>query len=185
MEGDENYLLVGRLIPGKDPFTILKAFESYVTVAPDAHLYVVFQNDDLLEEVKSIISASPLLKTNVHLVGKLLHEQLPYWYSAADYYLSASHWEAAGYALIEAMACGCIPVVSDIPPFQTLTNNGEAGFHFRKGDADDLFRALCGLKHVDKQALSEKIMAHFHSNLSFKSIAHKIAAIIEDLTSHR
>ena len=43
---------------------------------------------------------------------------------AADLFVLGSHREGSGYSLIEALACGLPPVVTDIHAFRTLTGCG-------------------------------------------------------------
>ena len=76
---------------------------------------MLFGEKDLLEEIEKFIAESLRLKDKVHLVGKRSHDELESWFSAADYYISSSHREGGSYALTEAMACGCIPIVTSIP----------------------------------------------------------------------
>jgi glycosyltransferase involved in cell wall biosynthesis len=115
MNGSPNFLWVGRLDENKDPLTVIKAFEQLLHKQPLAKLYLVYQQDQLIDEVKKIVDSNERLKACVVLAGKVDYEQLPYWYSAAHYYISSSYREGGSYALLEAMACGCIPVVTNIP----------------------------------------------------------------------
>ncbi len=41
--------------------------------------------------------------------------------------------QALGYSLIEALTCGCVPVVTSIPPHRVIV--GELGAQFAPGDA--------------------------------------------------
>ena len=61
------------------------------------------------------------------------HADMPAWFSAADLFVVGSHHEGSGYALMEACACGAVPVVSDIPTFRLLA--GGAGALWPPGDA--------------------------------------------------
>ena len=49
------------------------------------------------------------------------------FYSAADLFVVGSHHEGSGYALMEACACGAVPVVTGIPTFRLLTGSGSIG----------------------------------------------------------
>lgn len=169
--GDLNFLSVGRLIPGKDPLTILSAFEQFASENPEARLYMIYQDDTMLEEVKMKIEQSAILKNTVHLVGKVDHEKLASWFTAFDFFVSGSHHEAAGFALIECMACGCIPIVTDIPPFLSITENGKLAFTFKPGDVNGLLEAMQRAALSDRNKLTEDILSHFEEHLSYKAIA--------------
>ena len=54
---------------------------------------------------------------------------------AADVFVLGSHREGSGYSLIEALACGLPPVVTDIPSFRSLTAAGAVGALWPCGDA--------------------------------------------------
>lgn len=174
MGDGEIFLWVGRLEANKDPLTVLRGFEKYITVNNNAILYMVYQQDNLLAKVKAILQANSALQQKVVLVGRKNRDALPAWFSAADYYLSGSHREGSGTALIEAMACGCIPVVTNIAAFNAITFDGRFGLHYTAGDADSLFNTLCTLPSINRQQMSAGIMQHFEEQLSFKAIAARL-----------
>lgn len=171
---DTVFLWVGRLNANKDPLTVLMGFERFCTNRQGVKLYMIYQDDDMLFEVKQLIDQSKQLKNNVVLVGRVSNDELAYWYSAADFFISGSHNEGSGYALIECMACGCIPVITNIPPFMAITNNGELAIMYNAGDVEGLAVALQNAMHVNKLQMSENIVNHFVSKLSFKAIADNI-----------
>lgn len=179
----KSFLWVGRLNEGKDPLTVLKGFEQFLLNNTDAVLYMVYQDETLLTEVKACISQSSLLKKSVSLVGKVQHETLAFWYSAADYYISGSHHEGSGYALIECMACGCIPVVTDIPPFRTITDNGRLAVLFEAGNPNSLTDALYRLNGINTPERKKEILQYFEEKLSFKSIAEDIYVLCKKVLS--
>ncbi len=87
--------------------------------------------------VKSFIKEKGL-DDRIHLMGFSQNESLAYYYQAADIFLSASHIDGSSVALMEAMACACPPLVSDIPANLEWVTNGKQGWVFRDGDAGDL-----------------------------------------------
>ena len=62
----------------------------------------------------------------VHLLGKVPHAGIETLMQAADLFVSASRAESCGFAALEAMACGAVPVLSDIPSFRALTGDAMA-----------------------------------------------------------
>lgn len=181
LSGELNFLWVGRLNAGKDPFTIIKAFALFSKDNPAARLFMIYQTEELLPEIHILLSADNNLSDKLILVGRVPHEALEHWFSAADFYVSASHSEGSGYALLEAMACGCIPVVSNIPTFNRLTNAGEFGSVFETGNVADLASKFQRLNQIDREAMSYKISDHFSKNLSFASIAEDLFSICKKL----
>ena len=183
ISGDPLILWVGRLNKNKDPLTVLEGFKKYVQQVPGVRLYMIYQEDDLLDEIKKYIAEDKSLQDSVYLQGKVSHEELPYWFSAADLFVSGSHSEGSGYALLEAMACGCIPVVTAIPSFKKITIYGEYGYLFEPGNDESLYTALIKAGATDKEDLSKKITAHFAKELSFNSIAEKLYRLCIKLTA--
>lgn len=176
MTGLFNFLWVGNLSRNKDPLTVIAGFEKYLQINPEARLYMIYQSNDLLEEIKARLTKSQVLEKAVILKGKVPNDQLSPWYSAADFYISGSHSEGGSIALLEAIACGCIPVVTAIPSSLAATDYGRYGFHFIPGNADDLYEQLQRLNTVIVNEFSGTIRNHFAEELSFPAIARKIKA---------
>ncbi len=185
MGDNDIFLWVGRLEANKDPITVLKGFEKYVSSRPSAILYMVYQEDQLLPEVKKMMTESIFLNRSVRLIGKIERDELPAWFSAADFYLSGSHREGSGTALIEAMACGCIPVVTNIPSFSSITAGGQHGILYTPGDAESLSGALKALDKIDKENFSANVVSHFEKKLSFKAIADDLYEICMKIRNGR
>ena len=75
--------------------------------------------------------------------------------NSADFLLQASHEEFGGYALLEAMVCGTIPVVSDIAPFRVITENGRYGVLFPRGNYLALAEKVLAIHRNDIPDLSK------------------------------
>ncbi|HUR10290.1 MAG TPA: glycosyltransferase family 4 protein [Flavitalea sp.] len=174
------FLWVGRLNANKDPLTAVHGFARYARANPAAVLYMIFQTEEILQEVTADIALLQVSK-NIILIGKVEYEQLQRWYSAADYFLSCSHREACGYSLIEAMACGCLPVVTDIPSFRVLTSNGTLGQLFEPGNPEALKKAIENAVLKRCVILREQITAHFSEHLSFSAIARQMETAFRKL----
>ncbi|HKP32926.1 MAG TPA: glycosyltransferase family 4 protein [Chitinophagaceae bacterium] len=181
MTGELNFLWVGRLDNNKDPLTVLKAFNRFCHIHPQAKLHMIYNDDSILPAVDQFISRSEDLSKCVNLIGAVDHNEISQWYSAAEFYVSGSHRESTGYALLEAMCCGCIPVVTDIPSFRKITADGEYGYLYQPGDADGLFDVLQKMMEIDKEEMSLLVRAHFEKELSFRAIAEKLVKLCKTL----
>lgn len=176
------FLWVGRLNDNKDPLTILKAFESYLQKVHAAKLYMIYQTKDLIDVIEEFLNANDLLFKSVILLGRIPHAELETWYNAADYFISGSKFEYGGFALLEAMACGCIPIASDLPTTRLYFKQERYGFLFPSGDHRALFAVLMHLNEVDTEKLSCDIAEHFQRELSFEKIASDLTGICEKLS---
>jgi glycosyltransferase involved in cell wall biosynthesis len=179
--GDANFIWVGHLNANKDPLTVLAGFEQYIKIKPSAKLYMIYQTESLLNEIDQKLATNPALFKAVVLVGQIANADMPYWFSAADFYISGSHKEGSGYALLEAVACGCIPVVTDIPSYQKITGYGEYGFLYPAGNVDALGKTLTALEGMNWKKLSYSTLSHFNQNLTFENIATDLVNICESL----
>lgn len=176
LRGDPALLWVGRLNANKDPLTVLDGFERALPRLPGARLAMSYLTDDLLPEVRARIAASPALAERVDLLGRLPYERMAALLSAADMFVLGSHREGSGYALIEAIACGAVPVVADIPSFRAITAGGTLGRLWPPGDADALARALVELGRSDLARPRAAMAEHFERELSWDAIGRRALA---------
>ena len=185
LQGSPALLWVGRLNANKDPMTVLDGFERALHVLPDAHLTLVYHTEECLPQVQTRIARSVSLGNRVHLLGQVEHDQLAAFYSAADLFVSGSHHEGSGYALIEALACGTVPVVTDIPSFRALTGNGAFGSLWAPGDAGAFADALIRCGKSDFTALRGGILRHFDNSWSWPAIGRRALAVYAEVSVHR
>lgn len=181
MTADLSFLWVGRLNGNKDPITVLRGFEKYFSVQPGASLYMIYSEDDMLDEIKDMIRQTDLLADRVKLIGKVANQELETWYSAADYFVSGSHREGGSYALMEAMACGCVPIVTNIPSAIKTIDAGRVGYYYEPGDSEGLYHVLNSLDSIKQKELSLMAKSHFKQHLSAKAIANRMYEICVNL----
>jgi glycosyltransferase involved in cell wall biosynthesis len=172
------FLWVGRLDRNKDPLTALQAFAK---LPGTWHLYMIFSAGDLQVQVRDFIGANSL-QDRVRMIGEVPHDEIETWYRAADYFILGSHYEGSGYALCEAMACGCIPVVTRIPSFVKMTDYGNAGILYEPGDYSELLSKLEGLDKVYADQMRAAVITQFSKNLSFTAIGDQLSGLIQSLS---
>jgi hypothetical protein len=70
-----------------------------------------------------------------YLNSEITTEELNYAYSASDIYLNPAHGEGFGMPIIESIACGCAPLVTDFGAMRELIDKtqNDAGKHLMDG----------------------------------------------------
>jgi glycosyltransferase involved in cell wall biosynthesis len=175
LAGTPVVLWVGRLIALKDPVTVVRGFLSVLSEVPDAHLYMVYTDDTL----RSAIPDHPAIT----LLGSRPHAELQAIYSSADYFVLGSHSESGGYSLLEAMACGVVPVVTDIPSFRQIT--GASGEVWTPGDPTAFAAAFRRAMTRPLPQASEATAADFERRLSFAAIARDLARVYHEVETRQ
>lgn len=110
-EHDIVLLSVGRLIPAKQPFTMIEVFSHIEREMKDVTLCIA-GNGELLKATMDLAQRMGLHK--VFFLG-YVGGDLPDLYACADYYMMTSKYEGLPLTLLEAMASGLPCIVSDIP----------------------------------------------------------------------
>lgn len=134
-EGKINFLFVGKVDRGKGIFDFLEAFYKLSLERKDVEAYVV-GDGKAMGEVKSFVEKYGL-KDKAHLIG--------YTPRVEDYYkmahvcvIPSRNTEAMTRVVIEALACGCALVVSDVGGIKEAVEEDKNGYVFKVGDVEDL-----------------------------------------------
>ena len=183
LSGDPAVLWVGHLDDNKDPLTVLEAVSDAAQELPGLRLWCCFGTAPLLSAVQKRISADSRLYSRVRLLGRVPHEAIERLMQAADLFVLGSHREGSGYSVIEALACGSPPIVTDIPSFRTLTGGGAVGALWPCGDSRALCKALTSAR-FDAETRAG-VRAHFDRELSLQSLGKKLAAMYVDAYARR
>jgi glycosyltransferase involved in cell wall biosynthesis len=175
-------LCVGRLNANKDPLTVARGFALFAKNRPGSSLTFVYHEPELEAALRGAIDRDTVLGTRVTLRGPIAHERLEEMYARADIFVLGSHREGSGYAALEAMACGVVPVLSDIPPFRWLTDGGRVGALWAAGDPVALCAALERVASQQIPAQRAEARARFERCFSWDAIGRRAVAIYEALS---
>lgn len=119
------------------------------------HFHALIRTDQAYQEWRLAIAATgpeeDRLKQRVQDLGIQNRVSFYGWvnketntelYSKATLYISIPESDATSISLLEAMACGCIPVVSDLPANREWIRNNINGIIVQPGETNVLKRAL-------------------------------------------
>ena len=107
-------LYVGRISPHKGIHLLIQAFNLVLKEMPNAKLLIVgkktFGNyTKQLEKLASKVNPNAIIFT-----GFVPDQELPYYYTDADLYTTATLWEGYDLPIVEAAACGTPAIAFDI-----------------------------------------------------------------------
>jgi glycosyltransferase involved in cell wall biosynthesis len=179
LTGDPAVLWVGHMNANKDPLTVLKGVSAAARELPRLQLYCCFGTAPLLSDVQDRVASDHNLRGKVHLLGRVPHERIEQLMRAADLFVLGSHHEGSGYSLIEALACGLPPVVTEIPSFRSLTGAGTVGMLWPCGDSHALCEALCSVARRVDHRMRAAVRTHFDLELSLDALGLKLAAMYQ------
>jgi len=124
----------------------LNLFVEAAKELPEFSFYIVGGYDDSINLLKEI--APP----NLHFTGRVSDDELIKLYNSSSVYCQFSISESFGYALAEAMSCGCVPVVTRNASLPEVA--GEVGYY---------------IDNNDPKEAAEQIKRAANSNLSKRS----------------
>ena len=112
------FISVGRLIEYKNPYKVIDVFKEAKKQIPNAYLILI--GDGILEKnVKKYIKLNNLEK-DVLLKKKISFQEMGAWYRKSKYFISGCETEGFGLAALEAVACGCIPILPNSGAFPEI-----------------------------------------------------------------
>ena len=129
-------LSIGRLTKQKGHHQLLKVLPS-LSEKYNVELHIiggVNPEQDYSGELKGLVAHLGL--NNVYFHNNVQHENLAYWYAAADLFCLATYGEGCPNVVLEALACGCPCVVSDVGAVSDLLTDGVNGFVVRMDDCN-------------------------------------------------
>lgn len=177
--GSPAVLWVGHFNQNKDPLTVLEGFAQALKSLPDAHLWCCYHDAPLLHRIEARLSRDAKLAAQVHLVGAVEHAKVEQYCRAADFFMLGSQQESCGFAVLEALACGATPIVTDIPSFRAITDKGKMGALCEPGNAEAFSAALVSLARFPIEELRARAIAYFQKELSFPIVGRKLVEAYE------
>lgn len=184
---ERTVIFAGRLEAQKDPATLIRAWARVSGMEPPPRLLIIGEGSlrELIEEQVRSLG----LSSSVSFAGAVPHDGMPGWYARGSVFVLPSFSEGLSNSLLEAMACGLAPVVSDIPANRAVFPPGSEGLFFNPGDEAALAARLVQVlqdgemrSRISAEAL--RISADFSSAASARSYADLYDAITGRVPEH-
>jgi len=131
---------VARLTPWKGVDRIIEILPKTRRQINEANLVVVGDGPELgnLQRLAGELGA----KGYVSFVGRVPHEEVPYYLRAADVFVLYSGYEGLPHIVLEAMAAGAPVILSDTGGNPEVIENGVNGLLIPTGDQEKLKEAI-------------------------------------------
>jgi glycosyltransferase involved in cell wall biosynthesis len=117
---------VARLSPQKGLFDLIDATAIVVQAVPTARMVVIGEGE-LRQRLVEHVRAHGV-ERYFFLAGAMPHERVAQWLAAADLFILPSHYEGGpATALMEAMACGCAVVTTNVSGVEEIITDAALG----------------------------------------------------------
>jgi glycosyltransferase involved in cell wall biosynthesis len=143
----------------------------------DVQLVIGGKRDFLYEESVQKIQDSGY-EEDIILTGFIEEHDLPFLFSAAEVFVYPSLFEGFGLPPLEAMACGCPVVASNVSSIPEIV--GDAGVLISPDKGEEIFRAIVGiLADADLRESLKKKGLERAGLFSWETTARKTLAVYE------
>jgi L-malate glycosyltransferase len=128
------------LEPVYAPQRVLAVFASVAARWPGAQLAMA--NDGSLYAALAEQTQALAIASKVRWLGRLDATTQADWYARARWFVSLPQSDSVSVSVLEAMAHGCIPILSDLPANRELVRDGDNGLIVHDGLAIDALEGL-------------------------------------------
>ena len=170
------------LLPIYNVSLLIRAIPMVLKEEPDTKFLIAGEGSEkeVLEREARDLNIHSYLK----FLGRVPHEEMPNLLAKANIYVSTSLYDGTSVSLLEALASGAFPVVTDIPSNREWITNAENGFLVPTGNEYILARKIVEAIR-NKELLveaNEKNRKLIEQKAHWKTNIRKIANIYETST---
>jgi D-inositol-3-phosphate glycosyltransferase len=135
LNGDRIILFVGRIVPEKGVDKLVQAV-SCLQGKQRIKLVIIGGDDRSPAEIQRLKNLARSLKIDdsVTFLGLIAHDELPFFYSAADVCVVPSYHESFGLVVLESLACGTPVVATKVGSAEIVIRHGETGYLVKNND---------------------------------------------------
>ena len=130
---------------------IVKAIPGVISKIKEVYFVFIWPRDNPEKEKELTNMASKLgVRENVKIVGFVNHDKVALYHKVADVMVSVSQYDSGPIALKESMACGDVPVISDLPSVREWITDGWNGILVDPNNVDQIANSIIRLLEDDQ-----------------------------------
>lgn len=171
-----------RLVPDKGLDVALTAFAQAAKVLPGRQLHFVIAGDGPERQALENLASTLEIQQSVRFLG--FHPRPWEIYPGFDSFILPSRIEALGVVALEAMACGCDLIASDVGGIPELIPNDAIASLVPADDPDALRDAMVASAQRDEEAMSvrqRRAQAHVVQNYDRRTLYLRIASALDEV----
>lgn len=177
----DKLLFVGRLVNSKGVDVLLQAMHIILRKYPEQQLIIVGDGPELSSLLETVQHLQ--ISHRVTFVGAITHQSLADFYNQASIMILPTREEGFGLTLIEALACECAVIASDIPAIHDIITHEETGLIVDVDDSVKLANAIDKL--LSDSQLRDRLAVNGRKkvieNFSWRKIGYQYSAVIDHL----
>ncbi|UVK41241.1 glycosyltransferase [Mesorhizobium sp. AR10] len=182
-DGSRRFICLGRLEPEK---CLEHMIDAFAALPAEAKARLTILGDGQCRAALEEQAAQLGLSGRVKFVGAV--EDVFPFLREADFYLSTSVSEGMSNALLEAMSCGVVPIITDVSGASDIVEHERSGFLARSHAeyCGLLLHALC-LPGAERNEMAQRAVQTIAARFSTKTVAQEhmklFAALLKEGTS--
>jgi len=119
---------------------VINVFYNFYRVNPKSKLLLLGDGSKTQNIQKQISKMG--LEHAVKIIGSVSEKKYKKYLEKSNFYLSASEVDGSSVSLLQAMALGVVPIVSDIPANNQWVKNGVTGYKFSLSNYDQQIKKM-------------------------------------------
>jgi glycosyltransferase involved in cell wall biosynthesis len=178
LEKDGYILFLSRIVPEKGLHFLI---EAYSLMETNKKLVVAGDSSHSSQYQREILKKACADK-RIIFTGAVYGEDKRTLFSSAYLFVLPSTIEGMPVVLLEALSCGCVPVVSNLMVNQSIVKNKSKnyGYLFRKRNVSDLRETLeFALNHMNEVKVKQIEMVRLKTRFNWKSISERYVEVYQ------
>jgi glycosyltransferase involved in cell wall biosynthesis len=163
-------LYVGRLNKEKNLFNLIEVISKTDLILD------IYGQGDLEKELKKLVKEK---KVSVNFMGTISNKELVYVYNQYEYYILPSYFEGMPKTLLEAMACGCVCVGTNVNGINEVIESKINGYLSDDTSSSHIASTINRVIHLNHDDILIKGIQNIQNNYSLRAVVSKEKNILD------
>jgi glycosyltransferase involved in cell wall biosynthesis len=173
IKSDLVFLHIARCAPQKNQKMLIEVFNRLIDEGKSVALIILGNGFDspVGDELKLMASEM------IYFLG--IKPNVADYYLNSDAFCLSSIHEGMPITLIEAFACGCVPICTPVGGISDSIENGITGFLSKSISADEYYKAILAYIEQKVKINKEYLIEHYNLRFSIRGCAHQHIKLFE------